>query len=269
MDAAEIALRVVLGAVIGFSIGLTGVGGGVMVLPALMLLLKLPSSTAVGTASLYSFLTKATASYHHYRLKTIDVGVSLVFLAAAIPANIAVSISINRYISGLQAGGSALARFQDSLRFFIVGVILLSVALLVANLLKRRAPKDRPDSSPIARKVVTAAMGAIVGAIFGATSIGIAVLIIPMFIIVLHMSASRTVGTSIFIGVVLTLTTSAVYMKGGEMDVKTALAMAAGSTVGVYAGSKLSVRMPEKLLQAIVIGVILVAAILMLFKNTH
>jgi len=68
--------------------------------------------------------------------------------------------------------------------------------------------------------------------------------------------------------VVLTLLTSAIYgSKGGAMDWTTAVVMSAGSLAGVPAGSKLSVKMPDKILQGIVIVLIFIAAVLMIFKN--
>jgi len=111
------------------------------------------------------------------------------------------------------------------------------------------------------------ALGILVGALIGATSIGGGVIIIPLFIIFLAMPPSKTVGTSIVIAVILTLITSAAYLIGGQMDLRTAISMAVGSTVGVSFGSKLSVRMPETLLQTIVIGVIIISGILMMFRG--
>ncbi len=277
MDVTELLLRVALGLVIGFCIGLTGVGGGVLVMPTLTLLLKLDASMAVGTASLYSFLTKVTASYHHYRLKTVDSKTTAIFLAGAIPANIAISAVINRYVKRVAEDALALERFQEGLRMFIAGVILVAATLLVANLVKKiRGKKAQPKPGSFAhvienhagfRALVTVAIGILVGALIGATSIGGGVIIIPLFIIFLAMPPSKTVGTSIVIAVILTLITSAAYLIGGQMDLRTAISMAVGSTVGVSFGSKLSVRMPETLLQTIVIGVIIISGILMMFRG--
>ena len=88
--------------------------------------------------------------------------------------------------------------------------------------------------------------------------------------ILFGLEARRTVGSSIFIAVVLTLLTSLIYgSKGGAMDWTTAAVMSAGSLAGVSPGSKLSVKMPDKLLQGIVITLIFIAAVLMIFKNGH
>ncbi len=277
MDVFGLAIRALLGLVIGFCIGLTGIGGGVLVMPALTLLLKLPASAAVGTASLYAFLTKITATYHHYRLKTIDFKTTGIFLIAAIPANLGISVVINRYVKQVADDAEALARFQSGLKMFIAGVILVAAILLVVNLAKKikgAAATPKPGSFAdviehhrLSRIIVTLLIGVVVGALIGATSIGGGVLIIPLFIIFLAMPPSKTVGTSILIAVLLTLLTSAAYLAGGQIDIRTSVVMALGSIIGVSFGSKLSVKMPEVLLQAIVVGVIIISGVLMIFKG--
>ena len=206
MDITDIIFRVGLGLVIGFCIGLTGVGGGVLVLPTLTLLLRMNAVMAVGTASLYAFLTKISATFHHAKLKTIDWTLSLLFLAGAIPVNLVVA----RWI----AGQGANEAFSNGLKKFITGMVFFCVVMMVSNLISKiRADKrgtekrrlsDKIAGKPILHRALAVSMGSIVGALIGATSIG---------------------------------------------------------------GSKPSVKLPEMFLRVIVIGIILVAAILMLFKG--
>jgi len=266
----EIVVRLVMGLVIGFCIGLTGVGGGVLVLPALTLVLGIEPVKAVGTTSLYAFLTKISATFHHAKLKTIDWGTSLWFLLGAVPANTIVAFWISR-----QGTNEA---FQHGLRNFIVGVVLFSVLVMILNVVKKsrqaleteeRTLAQRINGHTVIRNGLSIAMGAVVGSLIGATSIGGGVLIVPILIILFDLPARRTVGSSIFIAVVLTLVTSLIYGKGGEVDKATAIIMAVGSLAGVYYGSRLSTKMPDRLLQAIVIGLIFLAAILMLLNQGH
>ncbi len=270
LEILEIVYRLFLGLGIGFCIGLTGVGGGVLVLPALTLLLRMNAVMAVGTASLYAFLTKVSATFHHAKLKTIDWTLSLLFLAGAIPVNFLVA----RWISGPGAN----EEFTHALKTFITGMVFFCVAIMIYNLISQiRNHKaggskvqlaDHIAKRPVLRRGLGVLMGAVVGALIGATSIGGGVLIVPMLMILFGLEARRTVGSSIFIAVVLTLVTSLSYFSGeNSMDAVTAIVMAVGSLVGVPFGSKLSVKMPEKALQMIVIGIILVAAVMMLFNG--
>ncbi|MDP6491605.1 MAG: sulfite exporter TauE/SafE family protein [Kiritimatiellia bacterium] len=273
----ELILRLVAGTFIGFCIGLTGVGGGVLVIPTLTLLFKLPASTAVGTASLYSFITKVSATFHHYKLKTVDTMTATWFLVGAIPTNIAVAAGINAAVHRLGSESEAIVGFQNQLKLFIATVIIASCVLLVINMI--RGLRNGADAevtglakavtSSTARHRTTAALlGTIVGALIGSTSVGGGVIIVPMLIFFFGMTSSRTVGTSILIAVVLTLVTSAVFLIGGEMDIATAVCMAVGSLVGVPIGSRLSVKLPDRALKVVVVAVIVTAAVLMLRGNS-
>ncbi len=258
-------IRLFVGGGIGFCIGLTGVGGGVLMLPALTLLFGMDPIAAVGTASLYSFLTKVSATWHHVRLKTIEWKIARRFLIGAIPANITVALWISSHGSD--------EMFNQSLKAFIAGVICFSLLVMLANsMIKRSGPALRVGEHTLAhylanhqilRYGLNVVIGAFVGGLIGATSIGGGVLIIPMLIIVFGLSASRTVGTSIFIAVVLTLITASIYSSGKEVDLATVIVTVLGSLMTVRYGSKLSVRFPDRLLKWIVMGLMLATMLLM------
>lgn len=263
-----IAVRLVLGLAIGFCIGLTGVGGGVLVLPALTVILRIDPIIAVGTTTLYAFLTKITAAVHHFKLKTIDWKIVGPMLIGAVPANIFTALWVSR-----RAGDPA---FTNSLKTFIVYVVFFSVGIMVLNMITRARPqvvrKERTlaehiNENPTVRNTLAALIGVVCGGLIGATSIGGGVLIVPLLIILFALPASRTVGSSIVVAFVLTLTTSIIYGSRGEQDIVTAVVMAAGSLFGVYHGSRLSVRMPERLLRVVVVALVLTAAIMMMFNN--
>ena len=267
LDILEIVIRLGLGLGIGFCIGLTGVGGGVLVLPALTLFLRMNAVMAVGTASLYSFLAKISATIHHARLKTIDWKLSLLFLAGAVPANILMA----RWV----AGHGENQEFANALQHFITGMVFFCVAVMLWNLIRQiRNQKatgspsfDPVTQSPMRRRLLGVAMGGVVGALIGATSIGGGVLIMPILMVLFGLQTSRTVGSSIFIALVLTMMTSVIYGKGGEVDWATALVMAAGSLIGVPLGSKLSVKIPDRILYSVVIVLVFAVALMMLMND--
>ena len=272
----DIIVRLALGAGIGFFIGLTGIGGGVLVLPALTVILGLPASVAVGTANLYAFFTKIFATYQHLKLKTIDLRLSLVFMLGAVPGTLAAALWINKTVNSATASPESIADFQNFLRIFIASVVLISGIILIANRLcsgrggdqsDTPSVSDRLNHKPFLRKFMAVTAGVIVGGLIGATSVGGGVLVVPMLMIVFGLSSSRTVGTSIFIAVVLTLTASLVYGKGSQMDYTSALTMLGGSILCVRAGSRLAAKLPEKKLQNLVIAVIILAAASMFAKG--
>ena len=266
--AGEIALRLGLGVGIGFCIGLTGVGGGVLGLQAMTLALRMDPLTAVGTTGLYIFLSKISASVHHARLRNISWRVAARVLAGALPANILVSLWVS------QQGDRP--EFVAGLELFIVCVVLFSVGVMVLDTLSRLKrtveQKERGWAAKIEghwllRNVFCVFVGALLGGVVGATSLGGGCLIVPILITLFGLATQRAVGTSIFIALFLTLATALIFGKGGEVEIPTAVIMALGSLAGIHHGSTLSVRLPEQQLRMVVIGVILVAAVVMLLNR--
>ncbi|MEE8290665.1 MAG: sulfite exporter TauE/SafE family protein [Candidatus Tectomicrobia bacterium] len=266
----DILVRLFLGLLIGFCIGLTGVGGGVLVMPALTVLLKMPAAQAVATASLYAFLTKVDATYHHIKLKTIEFRTGIPFLIGAVPGNIAAALLVRRY-----ASDSLNAEvFQNNLRLFIAWIILLSAVIIAVGLLKKDDHNgarlaEKISARPTLRNALAILLGGGIGALVGATSIGGGSLVIPLLIIIFGLSASHTVGTSILIAVVLTAVSSVVYGGGGFIDYPTAIVMSVGSIGGVPLGSKLSTRLPERPLKIIVVCIMILSGIVLLLKQGH
>ena len=130
---------------------------------------------------------------------------------------------------------------------------------------KQTSNNPHPIRTPLqhtARTLLGTAMGAIVGAIVGATALGAGIMAVPIFLLCFGVDTSQGIGSSIFIGLVLTLISSLIYSNGGQIHTITALLMALGSPVGVYYGSKLMVKLPETKLKLVVIGIILIMVIL-------
>ena len=271
-----ICVRLLLGLLIGFCIGLTGVGGGVLVLPSLTVILGLPASVAIGTSNLFAAITRLSATYHHLKLKTVDMQAAKAFLVGAVPASVVASLLISRYASKAADGSGDHGDYQAKLYYFVACTVLACGSLLFFNMLKSfwaRKKKEVDGASrglnlsPVARRWAALFAGLLTGTIVGMTSVGGGVLIIPLLIAVFGLSASRTVGTSLFIALPLTIVASASFAMGGHLDAWTAVLMAAGSLVGVPFGSRLSVKMPEKALQAVVISIILLSGLSMILKN--
>ncbi len=287
LEILEIVYRLITGLVIGFVIGLTGVGGGVLVMPALTILFKFETTMAVGTASMYAFCTKIYAGFEHYRLKNIDFSVSNLFLFGAIPGNIITIFAILWYKQ--VAGPADVDTFQANLKIFIAVIMLFSSAMMIYNLLKMKKISSSNGTADSAEKqnnvILGLICGLIIGALIGATSVGGGVLVVPMLVIFFGLTTTRTVGSSIYIALILVGVSSILYSFGPDLvaslcnntqeivakaakqvDYATAIIMAIGSITGVFFGSRLSVKMPEKPLTIFVIILILVSAVAMLAK---
>ena len=279
LDVLRTVVQLVSGALIGACIGMTGIGGGVLLLPVLTLGFGLPSTVAVGTAHLYSCLCKLPAVFFHFRQGTIRFRTSAYFLAGAVPVSVAVALWITGYAGDMDPTDPAWHELQTNLRQFIAAVVILSGLLILWHTFVRpvsRAVKDRAaqEGQAVQRisarvtgaKIVLAvALGAVIGGLIASTSVGSGILIVPLMIIVYRLTAVDTVGSSIFIALVLTLMGSIIYAGSSQLDLAIAVTMAAGSLVGVPLGVRMSRRIPERYLQITITGLVLVAGGVMLF----
>ncbi len=275
IEYSSLGYELAIGCVVGFTIGLTGVGGGVLAMPALTALLGMPATAAVGTASAYASMTNGLACVAHWRQRNVQFGVAKWFLTGAIPGNIAACLVIG-HLKATATDAHATERLQANLKAFVAGVMVFSVMLMIANLMRdlRRAEGQRdplytPTPAeilvpPAPKRLLGVLLGSLVGAIIGATSVGGGVIIVPLLIICFGLSMRHTVGTSTFIALVLTLCTALLSAGRGDVHWTIAGLMSIGSVLGVQLGSRLSGKLPDRVLQGAVIILLAIAIIGML-----
>ena len=262
-------VQLMAGAFIGACIGMTGIGGGVLILPVLTIWFGLPPSVAVGTAHFYSFLCKLPAVFFHFRQGTIRFLISAYFLMGAIPMNVIVAIYLTGYAETINPTSHDWLKFQEALRIFIAIIVILSGGFLLWHVIfkqKNNPIKGDKDSIPITGNKITIVilLGGIIGGLIAATSVGSGILIVPLFIIILGLAAVDTVGSSIFIALLLTSTSSIIYAGSNQLDLTTAITMAAGSFLGVPIGVRMSKKIPEHFLQITITTLVLAAGLFML-----
>jgi len=263
----NIVLEVSLGFFIGCAIGLTGVGGGVLILPALVQILKIPPVLAVGTGMLYTVISRVVGTLSHLSMKTIRLRRSLLFLVGGIPGVLVSSLKVNDLVK-IYSPEVINKHLQE-----IIGIItLLAAGTLIVQLFSvndaqrnYRIEQSRITSVPLHEKVLTILTGGIVGALIGDTSVGGGVFIIPLFILMFSANTKQAVGTSIFISTFLSIFGAIVYLLNGHVDISTALLLCFGTLVGVPLGCKLADKIPETALIIIVAIIVGLSGISMFF----
>ena len=265
----ELTLRVVLlsiasGLTIGFFIGMTGIGGGVLNQPALRFVIGVNQATAVGTALLYSVLSVIAAIRAHWAAKNIDIHVAGWTIVGAVPAAIGASLAVN----------SLKAHYGDPfdlvLQRIVGGLMVSSLGLMVwASVAAHRrvASGDNGDGCPLPIKTVRkrgVVLGAFLGMLVGGTSVGGGVVMLPLLLGCFHLAARRAVGTSLAITLSCTLVSAPVYLFSGNLAWPISLIMFSGALVGVRLGAWASVRIPDLLLRGIMIAIMFSAAFIML-----
>jgi len=289
---ANLVLALVLGHVIGIAIGLTGIGGGALVQPALIHLLGVSPVYAVGTGLLYAFVTRIFGTAAHFRLGTVQKRIGGYVLIGGVPGVLLSSRAINVLVE--QYNPTRVNTFVQ----IAMGIVLLvtCVALVVERYLANRSSLQEPEGlsqnggrrtkgegspqrgesgrvtgDPLSgkRRVLAIVFGFVIGGLVGATSIGGGVLIIPVLMLFFEAKPDQAVGTSIMISLVLAILGGAVYLVEGHIVFRMALMMCIGSPLGVIMGSHWAVKLPDHVLRAVIIVVVAVSGISLFFGLPH
>jgi uncharacterized membrane protein YfcA len=258
----EILIRLLLGVGIGFTIGMTGIGAGVLVMPSLIYIVGLSPVNAIGTGLLYAMLSRIFGVCEHLRLRTVRKRTALYISIGGIPAIIMTGLIVTHL-------AKTVSNIDSIMKIVISVVMLMTWTLMLVNLIKRH--KDGSEkyyvplkNFPLRRKLYGVAAGVGVGILVGATSMGGGVLLIPILATVFQLSPNNTVGTSMLVAIVMSATGSFMYFLRGSMNMVVAVTMVLGSIPGVALGCRLSVKVPHKTLRIILFVVVTISVIVML-----
>ncbi|PYV89180.1 MAG: hypothetical protein DMG90_12230 [Acidobacteria bacterium] len=253
----DFALRVAIGFGVGIMIGMTGLGGGVLLLPLLIFGLKVPAMLAVGSDALFNFLTKIGSSWVHLRKGTVRRKVVLALAVGSIPG----SITGVSYLAHLRASyGSGVNHFITT----AVGILLIGIPLL---LLFQQQIESRIVNRPPTMKgfVGMVFIGLVAGFLVGMTSVGSGSIIMMLLLLFYSFPPKVMVGTDIVHAVILTGVTSAMHWRIHNIDLKLVAMLLVGSIPGGLVGSYLSTRVPMLWLRRMLCALLLMTGIRMLW----
>jgi uncharacterized membrane protein YfcA len=251
------ALVIGFGLGVGVLVGMTGIGGGALMTPLLVLFVGTPPVTAVGTDLAYGAVTKTVGGIKHWRQRTIDFGLSKWIALGSVPAALGGVYMVD--ILERNLGGKEFERFM---LLTLAGAIAFTgaVTLVRAIFLKQLISRERDQVTMERRhKVVAVLLGLSVGFILGITSAGSGSLIALGLIMIFRLSPYRVVGTDIFHAAILLWAGALAHVVAGNVDYVLAGTILIGSVPGVWLGSHLSIRLPAGTLRT-VLGVVLVGA---------
>jgi uncharacterized membrane protein YfcA len=226
---------IVFGLGIGVLVGMTGMGGGSLMTPLLILIFGIQPTTAIGTDIFYSAITKTVGGWRHFRMKTVNMELVKWLSFGSVPAAV-LGVAI---VSVLQdhIGEDRL----DSLVYAVLGGTLLMVALILRDLVVER------DRFEVERrhKVAAIVIGATTGFVIGITSAGSGTVIAILLIAVYRLAPKKVVGTDVFHAAILLWAAGIAHIVGGNVDFGLAANILIGSIPGVVIGAALSDRAPQ------------------------
>jgi hypothetical protein len=247
---------VLFGLGIGVLVGMTGMGGGSLMTPLLILIFGIQPTTAIGTDIFYSAITKTVGGWRHFRMKTVNMGLVKWLAIGSVPAaviGVAIVSVLEKQIGEEQLDSLVYAVLGGTL--LMVGIITLARALILRNLVSER------DGFEIERrhKVAAVVIGAATGFVIGITSAGSGTVIAILLIAVYRLSPKKVVGTDVVHAAILLSAAAVAHWVGGNIDFGLAGNILVGSLPGVVIGAALSDKAPQGFLRT-ALGLVLIAS---------
>ncbi len=248
------------GFVIGFLVGITGVGAGSLTTPLLITGAGVPPALAVGTDLLFAAITKASAAWRHQRLGNVDWPILRWLAAGSIPG----AVAVLAWIYFAEPNTHLLAKYvREGLAVMLV--ISAAAIALYPLLTRHKAVAHQDGNGP--RKAETFSLGVLLGSMVALTSVGAgAIGVVVLTGLYPALLARRIVGTDIVHAIPLTFVAGMGHAGLGNVDLTILAALLAGSIPGIALGSRITGIIPDWALR-IALSVILLYAASVLWQK--
>jgi uncharacterized membrane protein YfcA len=246
---ADITLPILAGLTVGFLIGLTGMGGGALMTPFLLIVMELDPVLAVGTDLAFAAITKVIGGVQHRREKNVSLRRVAWMACGSIPASFLGAQFILRQTENRELIEEMLPR--------LLGITLIVVSLIIlARVFRMLGPTELIEirwPAPWALVLI----GAIGGAMVGMTSIGGGTVIMALLLIFFSIPLNLLVGIDVVHGALLAVMTALNYAFAGQTDWRLVGLLLIGSLPGAWLGAKMVNRLDLRLVRGILAVLVL------------
>jgi uncharacterized protein len=233
------------GLLLGAVVGLTGMGGGSLMTPILVIVFGFKPTYAVGTDIFHGAIFKSFGAIRHRRLGTVHARLALWMFLGSGPFSL-LGVAAATWIKH-RYGATA----QD-VEGYAVGAALVAggVGFLAKSFIKRGVkPDDRPFIMSRRDKIVATAIGAVFGFVVGLTSVGSGTFFGLVMVLVYPLTLSKIVGTDIFHAAALLWVAGIGHLVGGNVSLHATAWLLTGSVPGILISSRFTVRAPDVVLR--------------------
>ena len=251
-------LVVLFGLGVGLLVGLTGIGGGSLMTPLLILVAGYQPIVAIGTDLAYGAVTKTVGGWRVWKQGLVDMRLSMWLAFGSMPGS----------LIGVWAVDRLHGAHGDAFQPYLLGSVAVALLLVAAGVLFRaffmphHVAQERASADLSGRRrAITVVIGVVLGFILGLTSVGSGALIGLALILFFKLSPHRVVGTDVFHAAVLLWTAGIAHWIGGNVDFGLMGTILLGSIPGVWIGTGLLGKVPVDGLRP-ALGVVLFAAAL-------
>ena len=235
------------GLLVGVLVGMTGMGGGSLMTPILILFFGFDAKVAIGTDILHGAVFKSFGAVRHRQLGTVHARLALWMLVGSAPLSLV----------GVQVADSVGNQSMTTLQKVVGGALILGGAGFVAKTFIKGHASDAPFHLQPRDRAIAVAIGAFGGFVVGLTSVGSGTFFGLAMLFAYPLTAQKMVGTDMFHAAVLLWVAGISHLLHGDVDKHAIAWLLVGSIPGVLVGSHLSIRVPERSLR-LVFGVVLV-----------
>lgn len=262
-------IHIAAGALVGLVIGLTGVGGGSLMTPILVLGFGIQPTIAVGTDLLYAAITKCSGVFFHHKHGTVDWRVVLLLGSGSVPCSILTIL----LLESLRKNGIN----YDHLILSTLGIMLVLTALIIVikNRLLGFIHNRHDDSFAVnlirnRRPQITILSGALLGIVVtlssvGAGAIGSAIL----FLLYPYKRPINIVGTDLAHAVPLTAIAGAGHLHFGSIDFSLLFGLLCGGLPAIYLGSLIGKHLPDRILRPLISLILLLMGVKLLLSQEN
>ena len=234
-------LIIAFGLGVGVLVGLTGIGGGSLMTPLLVLFAGVPPVVAIGTDLAYGAVTKTLGGWRHLRKGTVDLGVSKWLAVGSVPGALVGVWSLDRLHAAYGKSFEPTLLIAIAIALLIVALTILGRALFMPKLVAR---EKHAIVQTRRTKITAVSIGAALGLILGVTSVGSGALIGLALILVFKLTPHRVVGTDVFHAAILLWAAGLAHIASGNVDFLLMATILCGSLPGVVIGTALITHVP-------------------------
>jgi uncharacterized membrane protein YfcA len=248
------------GLFIGILVGLTGMGGGALLTPILVILFGFKPTFAVGTDILHGAIFKTFGAVRHRRLGTVHARLTFwMFLGSGAMSLLGVFVA--DWLEDAYGDG-----VQSALTYAIGAALLLGAAGLVAKTFIKRGvqPNDAPFILQRKDRIRAVLIGAVFGFIVGLTSVGSGTFFGLVMVMIYPLTVAKIVGTDIFHAAALLWVAGLGHLAQGNVDLRAMFWLLLGSVPGIWIASRFTVRLPDDPLRLALAGVLALSGVKLL-----
>lgn len=243
------------GLLIGLLVGTTGMGGGSLMTPLLVLVFGFKPSVAIGTDIVHGAIFKSFGAVQHRRLGHVHARLAGWMLLGSVPFSI-IGVAVAWWLTKRYGDG-----YENTAKIILgVALVFCGLGFLVKAYL-HTSSDDRPFILGPRDRVIAVTTGVVGGFVVGLTSVGSGTVFGLVMLVAFPLTAAKIVGTDIFQAAILLATAGAGHLIAGSVDLHATAWLLVGSVPGVLIGGRFTVKLPDRTLRVLLAATLTLAGV--------